>query len=178
MPNNSIKNNAGLDVDDIPEAEVISSPDRQAELDENYKGKIKVINMLTGEVMEREYQSVTEMVDLYNEINGTKQAAERALKKLMSQIQMFMATRDNYDLPNGSRLKWISPERRVYVFERLASKIDADALAVVADVPKGKIENLLNEMVESGELSRDEQYAIMQECTEVQPGTPYLKITN
>lgn len=176
MAKTSLKNGSGLDIDDIQEAEVISQPDREAEAADEYRGKVKVVNMLTGEIMEREYGSVVEMVDLYKEIEGTQKAAKKAMDKLMAQIKMFMTTRDNYQLANGMEVKWVNPQKRIYSFEKLVSRLDQDALAMIAQVSKKDIETLLDEMQDSGELTRDEKESIMGECSEMIPSAPHIKI--
>lgn len=172
-----IDNNSGLkDATKIPEAQIIGS-NSPLEEDDTYKGKVKVINNVTGEVMEREYSSVHDIKSIYLELDGTRKAIDRAQKKLKALLEQFMANYDEYEFSDGSKVRWIHTNRKEFSAAELKKYLDDDVVSLVSSVSSTKLSAYLNECVERGEMTFAEKDEIFATATDT-PGTAYIKISD
>lgn len=171
----NIDNNSGLkDVANIPEAQIIGSAAPTEEADE-YQGKVKVINTMTGEVMEREYSSVHDIKNIWLELDGTRKAIDKAQKKLKALMEQFMTAYDEYEFADGSKIKWIHSSRKEFNMAELRKYLDEDVLSLVSTVSSTKLRDYLDECVQRGEMTYPEKDEIFATAEEV-PGSAYIKV--
>lgn len=163
------------DASKIPEAQIIGK-DSPIEEDDTYKGKVKVINNITGEVLEREYGSVGQIKNIYQELDGTRKAIERAQKKLKALIEQFMASYDEYEFADGSKVRWIHGSRKEFSALELSKYLDQDVVALVSAVSSTKLSVYLNECIKRGEMTYAQKDEIFSTAT-ASPTTPYIKIS-
>lgn len=171
----NIDNNAGMrDVDSIPQAEIVGT-NSPAEENAEYIGKVKVINTLTGEVTDVEYNSITKIRQLYVELEGSRKAIVRAQTKLKALLERFMTQYDEYEFADGAKVRWVQPSLSKISYEAVATELDADVAALFARVSITELKNYLKEAIKTGELTYEDQDRILSHV-ETAPGKPYLKI--
>lgn len=170
-----IDNNSGLkDVSTIPEAQIVGHGAPAEEADD-YRGKVKVINTLTGEVMEREYNSVHDIKNIWLELDGTRKAIDKAQKKLKALLEQFMTAYDEYEFADGSKIKWIHSSRKEFNVGELRKYLDEDVLSLVSAVSSTKLKDYLDECIQRGEMTYAEKDEIFATAEEV-PGSAYIKV--
>lgn len=173
----NIDNNSGLkDPSRIPEGQVIGSLS-PIEEDDTYKGKVKVINTMTGEVMEREFSSVQDIKNIYQELDGTRKAIDRAQKRLKALLEQFMSAYDEYSFADGSKIKWVHTTRKEFNTLELRKMLDDDVIALVSTVSSTKLAAYLTECVQRGEMTYDQKDEVFS-TAEDKPGTAYIKIND
>lgn len=170
-----LENNAGLrDVKDIPEAQVVSAQS-PVEDDDTYKGKVKVVNNITGEIYEREYKSIHEAKNLYQEIASSESAFKRAKDRLKVPIERFMADHDEYQFADGDRAYWGNTSRKSISYQVVASALGEDVASLFSEVNVGKLEDYLQECVNRGEMTYDEKDKVLSHVV-VNRGKSFVKI--
>lgn len=173
MPN--LEDNAGLrDVSNIPEAEIVTSksPDED---DDTYKGKIKVINNITGEILEREYKSIHEAKNLYQEIAASESAFKRAKERLKVPLERFMTNHDEYEFADGDRAYWGSTSRKTISYQVVAGALGEDVASLFSEVNVGRLEDYLQECVTRGEMTYQEKDKILSHVT-INKGKAFVKV--
>jgi hypothetical protein len=171
----NLDDNAGLrDVSNIPEATVINSQS-QYEDDDTYKGKIKVINTATGEVFEREYKSIHEAKNLYQEVAASESTFKRAKDKLKLPIERFMAQHQEYEFSDGDRAYWGNTSRKSISYNVVAAALGEDVASLFAEVSVPRLQEYLQECVSRGEMTHAEQDKILSHVTVTQ-GKSFVKI--
>lgn len=170
-----IDNNAGLkDPIKIQEAQVVGSKSPVEETEE-YNGKVKVINNITGEILEREYKSIFEAKQLFQEIAASEAAFKRAKEKIKAQIERFMATYDEYEFADGDRAYWISKTNHAIGYSIVAEKLGEDVAALFSEIKLGKLKDYLQECIDRGEMTYEEKDELLSHATSVQ-GKAYITI--
>lgn len=170
-----LDNNTGLkDAKNIQEAQVVSK-DLPIEDDDSYKGKIKVINNITGEILEREYKSIHEAKNLYQEIAASESAFKRAKDKVKITIERFMGSYDEYEFADGDRAYWSSPSRKSISYGHVAAALGEEVANLLSDINVGKLEEYLQEAIKHGEISRDDQDKLLANVT-IGHGKAFIKV--
>lgn len=170
-----IANDAGLkDVTAIPEAELVGK-NSPAEQSDEYSGKIKVINNITGEVLEREYKSIHEAKNLLQEVAASESAFKRAKEKVKAQIERFMSSYDEYEFADGDMASWVAPQRHSISFTDVAEALGEDVAALFSDVNLGKLKDYLQECVDRKEMTYDQKDEILSKAV-VTPGKAFVKL--
>lgn len=170
-----IENNSGLkDVSKIQEGQIVGN-DAPQEADDQYKGSVKCVNMLTGEAMEREYNSVTEIRQIYIELEASRKAIVTAQNKLKYLLEQFMTQYDEYAFPDGAIVKWVNPTQTKIDFASVAAELGADEAALFSTVSITQLKEYLKECVKRGEMTYEEQDRVLSKAYTV-PGKAYLKI--
>jgi DNA-directed RNA polymerase subunit F len=169
-----IDNNSGLkDVANIPEAQVVGA-NSPLERDDTYTGKVKVVNNITGEILEREYHSIHEAKALYQEIAASESAFKRAKDKLKTPIESFMSNYDEYDFADGDRIYWGSTSRKSISYTNVAESLGKDVASLFSEINVGKLEEYLQECVNRHEMTYEEKDAVLSKVTVV-TGKPFVK---
>jgi hypothetical protein len=167
----NVDNNAGLDVE---EAQVIGK-NAPEETDDAYVGKVKVINALTGEVMEREYSGVHEIKNVMQELSASKLALDKALNRLKFLLEQFMAKYDEYQFADGDKSYWVTPERRKINYTDVATLMGEEVASLVSEVSITKLKEYLTESVKRHEMTHEEADAVLQQSYPIK-GSSYVKI--
>lgn len=170
-----IENNTGLrDVSKIPEAEIVTSKS-PIEDDDTYKGKIKVINNITGEILEREYNSIHEAKNLYQEVAASESAFKRAKDKIKIPIERFMAAHNEYEFADGDRAYWTAPSRKSIFYGHVAEALGQDVANLLSEISITKLEAYLDEAIKHGEITYEQKDALLSKVV-VAPGKAFIKI--
>lgn len=170
-----IDNNAGLkDPSKIQEAEIVGSKS-PVEQSEEYSGSVKVLNNLTGEVLERKYKSIFEAKQLFQEIAASEAAFKRAKEKIKARIERFMTTYDEYEFADGDRAYWVSKTNHSISYNVVAEKLGEDVAALFSEIKLGKLKDYLQECVDRGEMTYEEKDELLSHATATQ-GKAYITI--
>lgn len=170
-----IDNNSGLkDAAAIREAQVVSSQ-AQVEDDDTYKGKIKVINNITGEILEREYNSIHEAKNIYQEIAASESAFKRAKEKIKITIERFMGNYDEYEFADGDRVYWAAPSRKTITYGHVAAALGEEVANLLSEINVGRVEEYMDESIAHGEMTREQKEELLSKVT-VSQGKAFIKV--
>ena len=116
------------------------------------KNKISVVNTLTGEVLDFEYNNLYELKDQYVELEALKAAIDRAHKKMKLDLEFAIGEDEQVDFPDGYRLKRFHRTSYTYKKSVVAKYLDEDQLDLVTQVNGTALKTLVKDMNERGEL--------------------------
>lgn len=171
----NIDDNAGLkDVSAVKEAQIVDRTTPEAEVD-TYKGKIKVVNNITGEVLERSWSSAHEAKNIYQEIAASESAFKRAKDKVKVTLEKFMGNHDEFEFADGDRVYWTSPTRKSITYGHVAAALGEEAANLLSEINVGKLEEYMDECIAHGEMTRDEKEALLNKVV-ISQGKAFIKI--
>jgi hypothetical protein len=139
------------------------------------KGKLQVVNTLTGEVMDLEWKNATELRGTYQEINAMIKTLERAKAKAAGYLDEWLGDQDRYDFGDGFVIMRLAPMRKKYQVATVRRYLDEDQLDLVLAVDGKKLKELMANLVQEGVAPAGAWKDIEAEA-EVTPTKPYVKI--
>lgn len=137
--------------------------------------KVQVVNTLTGEVYDFEWETVDQLRASYQELQSMQKSFDRAAKKMSLALTAFLGDEDEYIFPDGAKLKRYYTQRKELRKEDVAKYLDADQLDLVLHVSTTEVKELFAEMVDKGELPKD-AFADIESNALVKPGASYVRI--
>lgn len=137
--------------------------------------KTQVVNTLTGEVYDFEWQTIDQLRSAYQEIQSMMKAFERAAKKMNIAIADFLGDEEEYIFPDGAKIKRYYTTRMELRKEDVGKYLDADQLDLVLHVNTTEVKEMFAEMVDRGELPKD-AYKDIEGSAFKKPGASYIRI--
>lgn len=137
--------------------------------------KVQVVNTLTGEVYDFEWETVDQLRAAYQETDAMLKSFERASKKMKAALEAFLGNEEEYIFPDGAKIKKYYPQRMELRKEDVAKYLDADQLDLVLHVSTSEVKDLFAEMVDRGELPKD-AFKDIESSAYKKPASPYIRI--
>jgi hypothetical protein len=139
------------------------------------KDKAQVVNTLTGEVYDFEWETIDQLRAAYQELQSMMKAFDRAAKKMNVALVEFLGDEEEYIFPDGAKLKRYYTTRMELRKEDVGKYLDADQLDLVLHVNTTEVKQIFAEMVDKGELPKD-AYKDIEESAFKKPGASYIRI--
>lgn len=139
------------------------------------KDKAQVVNTLTGEVYDFEWETIDQLRSAYQEIDSMLKSFERAKKKMSTVIAEFLGDEEEYIFPDGAKIKRYYTTRMELRKEDVGKYLDADQLDLVLHVSTTEVKEMFAEMVDKGELPKD-AYKDIENTAFKKPGASYIRI--
>jgi hypothetical protein len=139
------------------------------------KDSVQVVNTLTGEVYDFEWESIDKLRLAYQEIQSMMKAFDRAAKKMNVALTEFLGDEDEYIFPDGAKLKRYFVSRVELRKEDVAKYLDADQLDLVLHVSTSEVKEMFAEMVDKGELPKG-AFSDIESTAYKKPASPYIRI--
>ncbi len=137
--------------------------------------KVSVVNTLTGEVYDFEWENIDQLRSSYQELDSMIKSMERALAKMKTVLADFLGDEEEYIFPDGAKIKRYYRNSLELRKEDVGKYLDADQLDLVLHVNTAEVKELFIEMVERGELPRG-AFKSISETAIVKPGATYIRI--
>ncbi len=137
--------------------------------------KVQVVNTLTGEVYDFEWENIDRLRGVYQETQAMLKSFERAADKMKVALNEFLGDQDEYEFSDGAKLKRYYPQRSELRKEDVAKYLDADQLDLVLHVNTTEVKVIFTEMVERGELPSG-AFRDIESTAHTKPTTPYIRI--
>ncbi len=139
------------------------------------KDKVSVVNTLTGEVYDFEWETVDQLRSAYQEVDSMLKSFTRAAAKMKVLLDEFLGIDEEYIFPDGAKLKRYYTTSKELRKEDVAKYLDADTLDLVLHVSTTEVKELFAEMVDRGELPKD-AYKDIEASAHIKPGATYVRI--
>lgn len=140
-------------------------------------GQVSVVNTLTGEVYDFQWDNIDTLRNAYQAIDATMKAFDRAKKKMTVALQSALGDNDEYIFPDGAKIKRYQREMIELRREDLAKYLDADQLDLVLHVNTREVKDLFTELVERGELPSG-AFEDVKSTAFIKLSEPYIRIIN
>lgn len=116
------------------------------------KGTETVVNTLTGEVTQYDYDSPDQLRDYIIEIDSYIKTLERLKSKLKHQLEEAL-TAEEYEFKDGSRVKWVRGETIEYSKSAVFKYItDEDQRDIITKIDPTALKALVKELNKDGAL--------------------------
>ncbi len=139
------------------------------------KDAAQVVNTLTGEVYDFEWETIDQLRSAYQELDSMLKSFERAKKKMNVALVEFLGDEEEYIFPDGSKIKRYYTTRMELRKEDVSKYLDADQLDLVLHVSTTEVKEMFAEMVDKGELPKD-AYKDIESTAFKKPGASYIRI--
>lgn len=136
---------------------------------------IKVMNNLTGEVIEIEISSAVRAAEVLTELKSSKQAIDKALRQINARLDGYLGQDDQTQLANGMIVKRVQRARSEWNLEVLKEYLDEDQLSLVTTIKKTEAKAMLKDLVEHGHVKPD-VFKVLDETALPLPSTPYIEV--
>jgi hypothetical protein len=137
--------------------------------------KVQVINTLTGEVYDFEWENIDQLRRSYQELDSIQKSFDRAIGKMKVALNNFLDKDDEYIFPDGAKIKRYYTTRKELRKDDVAKYLDADQLDLVLQVNSTAVKEIFAEMVDRGELPLD-AYEDVENNAIIKSGASYIRI--
>lgn len=139
------------------------------------KGSVRVINTLTGEVMDLDWKNALEMRTAYQEVSSMIKTLERAKGKIASAMDEWLGDEERYDFGDGFLLMRVAPMRKKYLTSTVRRYLDEDQLDLVLEVNGPKLKDLMAQLVQEGAAPEGAWKDIEAEA-DIVPVKPHVRL--
>lgn len=136
---------------------------------------IKVINKLTGEVLEFEYSNPGELKNVYQEAKAAEDTIKRARVKIDTAMDDTLGELDELEVGDGYKFKRIQRSTKKYPRSVVAKYLDEDQMDLVTEVNGKKLKELLADLVKEGHAPQGAWPAI-EAAADAKPSKPYVSV--
>jgi hypothetical protein len=146
-------------------------------MDEGEQDKlhIKLVNHLTGEVTEVEVKNAEQAKNLLMELNASVSVIKKAQDSLRYYLDRFLGQDEEYQFADGKMLRRVQRSTLIYRVETLKKFLDEDQIEVCLKVDTNAANELIQEMIDRGELPPNTLKLIREEA-DVKATKPYVEV--
>lgn len=134
---------------------------------------IKLTNHLTGEITEVEVRNAEQAKNLLVELNASDRTIGKAKESLRYYLDRFLGADEQYQFADGKLLKRVQRTTLQYQVASLRKVLDEDQLEVCLKVDVSTANQLIQEMMEKGELPPGTLKQIRDEADQINT-KPYV----
>lgn len=135
--------------------------------------QIKVVNTITGEVLELPVDSMEQMATAYIQLKGLEGVIKRLKTKLNERMLVGLGEAKAMELPDRSRIVRVEQLMRTYDKSVVAQFLDADQMEIVTKIDATALKTLMKELVDEGIAPKGAWKAI-EDSAETKPKKPYV----